>query len=148
MKKFIKLFLRIALATGFLSAVADRWGLWSAKNSAWGSWDKFEEYTAVLNPWFNEGMVSMAAAAATGAEVVLGLFLLLGLKTERTAIVSGVLLLIFGLSMTYSLGIKAPLDYSVFTASASAFALSTMKEKYLELDIIINRKDLNKIDLR
>ena len=36
--------------------------------------------------------------------------------------------------MTFSTGIKGAFDFSVFTASAGAFALSLMKEKYLELD--------------
>jgi len=43
--------------------------------------------------------------------------------------------------MTFSTGIKAPLDYSVFTASVGAFALSIMREKYLELDVFLYRSD-------
>ena len=39
--------------------------------------------------------------------------------------------------MTFSTGIKGALDFSVFTASAGAFALSLMKEKYMELDSLI-----------
>jgi hypothetical protein len=39
--------------------------------------------------------------------------------------------------MTFSTGIKGPFDYSVFSASAAAFALSLLKEKYLELDNVI-----------
>ena len=47
-------FLRVALAAGFLSAVADRFGLWGsagAPHVAWGSWQPFVEYVAQLN-WF------------------------------------------------------------------------------------------------
>src|ERR1044071_4265663 len=47
-------FLRIALAAGFLSAVADRFGLWGpagAANVAWGAWQAFVDYVAKLN-WF------------------------------------------------------------------------------------------------
>jgi thiosulfate dehydrogenase (quinone) large subunit len=33
--KIIKLFLRISIAAGFLSAVADRFGFWSKEVSAW-----------------------------------------------------------------------------------------------------------------
>ncbi len=39
-------FLRIALAISFLSAVADRFGLWGspgAANVAWGDWPTFVE---------------------------------------------------------------------------------------------------------
>jgi thiosulfate dehydrogenase (quinone) large subunit len=46
--------------------------------------------------------------------------------------------------MTFSRGIKAPLDYSVFTASAAAFALSLIKEKFLELDSLIEANKLPK----
>jgi len=35
--------------------------------------------------------------------------------------------------MTFSTGIKSAFDYSVFTASAAAFALSLLKTKFLEL---------------
>jgi len=47
-------FLRLALAAGFLSAVADRFGMWGppgAPNVAWGTWQPFVEYVAKLN-WF------------------------------------------------------------------------------------------------
>jgi hypothetical protein len=63
----------------------------------------------------------------------LGIFLIAGIKTKLTAQFSGVLLFLFGLAMAYSYGIKAPLDYSVFAASAAAFSLSTMKNKFLEI---------------
>lgn len=53
---------------------------------------------------------------------------------------SGYLLLIFALSMSSSTGIKGALDYSVFTAAGAAFALSSIKEKYFELDLVIKNK--------
>ena len=49
------------------------------------------------------------------------------------------LLLIFALSMTFSTGIKGAFDFSVFTASAGAFALSQIKVKHWELDNLIHR---------
>ena len=45
-------FLRIALAAGFLSAVADRFGLWGPPGTpgvAWGNWSEFLDYVAALN---------------------------------------------------------------------------------------------------
>mgnify|MGYP003720871445 CR=1 FL=1 len=39
--KIIKLFLRLAISIGFLSAVADRFGLWNKDVSVWGNWDNF-----------------------------------------------------------------------------------------------------------
>ena len=57
----------------------------------------------------------------------------MGFRTSLFAKLSGVLLLLFALAMTYNLGIKTPLDFSVYVAAGAAFALSTMKEKYLEI---------------
>lgn len=136
MKRLVKIFLRLSIAAGFLSAVADRWGMWSVEYSAWGNWDSFLEYTHVLNPWFPESSIPFIAILATTAEFVFAVCLILGLKTELVAFLSGVLLLIFALSMSFSIGVKAPLDFSVYTASAAAFALSLIKDKYLEIDML------------
>ncbi|MGJ5640565.1 DoxX family protein [Formosa sp. S-31] len=130
-------FLRSALAFSFLSAVADRFGLWSKDLSTWGNWDNFLTYTQVINPWLPESLISAAGLIATTAEIVFTIFLIIGFKTELFAKLSGYLLLVFGLSMSFSTGVKGAFDYSVFTAAASAFALSTMKTKYLELNILI-----------
>ncbi|MGV8945518.1 MAG: DoxX family protein [Lutibacter sp.] len=138
-KNFIKIFLRIAISIGFLSAVADRFGMWNSKVSAWGNWDNFLQYTEIINPWFPNAMIPAIGIIATSAEILFALCLLIGFKTELFAKLSGLLLLVFALSMTFSIGIKGALDYSVFTASAGAFALSTMKEKYLELDKLFTK---------
>lgn len=137
MERGIKLFLRFALAAGFLSAVADRFGMWSKEFSVWGNWNNFLDYTRVINPWLPDSFIPAIGTLATAAEILFAIFLLAGFKTELTAKVSGVLLLLFGLSMTFSTGIKGALDYSVFSASAAAFALSLMKDKYLELDLVV-----------
>lgn len=117
---------RVALAAGFLSAVGDRVGLWGASGSpgvAWGDWEHFVTYTGRLN-WFVAGsLVSTVAVAATVAEVTLALLLLTGYRLRWTAYASAVLLLLFGVAMTVALGVKSPLDYSVFAAAAAAFLL-------------------------
>lgn len=136
----VKVFLRIAISVGFLSAVADRFGFWPNKVSAWGNWNNFLEYTELINPWFPNSMITALGIMATLAEIIFALCLLIGFKTELFAKLSGFLLLIFGLSMTFSIGVKGALDYSVFIASAGAFALSTIKNKYLELDMLILRQ--------
>jgi uncharacterized membrane protein YphA (DoxX/SURF4 family) len=135
--KLIKLFLRLAISAGFLSAVADRFGWWSKEISAWGNWENFVAYTQTINPWMPTAVIPTLAIIATVAEIIFALFLIIGFKTELFAKLSGYLLLIFGLSMAFSVGIKAPLDYSVFGASAGAFALGLMKEKYLEVDSLL-----------
>ena len=53
-KKIIKIFLRLGIGVGFLSAVADRFGLWPAEVSAWGNWENFLAYTQLINPIIQE----------------------------------------------------------------------------------------------
>ena len=139
-EKIIKLFLRFGIGIGFLSAVADRFGLWPAEISAWGNWESFLEYTKLINPIIPESLIPVFGAIATGAEILFGIFLIIGFKTELVAKLSGFLMLIFALSIAFSTGIKGVFDYSVFAASAGAFALSTMREKYLELDLLFLKK--------
>jgi len=136
----IKIFLRVSLAASFLSAVADRLGLWSKEVSAWGNWEAFLNYTAVINPWMPAGLIPALGFVASAAEVLFGVCLLAGFKTELVARLSGALLLLFAISMTLATGIKGPLDYSVFTAAAGAFALSTLTSKYLEVDVYFSGK--------
>src|SRR5688572_18395395 len=138
-KKINKLFLRLAIGTAFLSAVADRFGWWDEKVAVWGNWGSFLEYTQLINPWVSDSLISTLGIIATAAEIVFGIFLIIGFKTEFFARLSGILLLIFALSMSLSTGLKGAFDYSVFTASAGAFALSLMKEKYLELDNLMSK---------
>ncbi len=143
--KIIKLFLRLAISFGFLSAVADRFGIWNKEVSVWGNWENFLKYTQLINPWIPESLIPLIGIIATAVEIIFAVFLIIGFKTELFAKLSGFLILIFALSMTFSTGIKGAFDFSVFSASAGAFALSLIKEKYLELDsLIFKSKNLTK----
>lgn len=124
--KVSQLFLRFALAITMLSAVADRLGFWG-KNSTWGNWENFEKYTAELTFFLPSMLSTFSAYAATFLEIILPLFLIVGFKIKYSAMATGILLLVFALSMSISLGIKAPLDYSVWVGSAAAFLLATEK---------------------
>ena len=120
------LFLRIALAIGFLSAVADRFGLWGPPGSpgvAWGDLTRFNAYVAKLNWFMPARLIPVVGWASTVAETGLALALLIGWKLRWVSLGSALLLLSFGATMTVSLGPKAPLDFSVFTAAAAAFLL-------------------------
>jgi thiosulfate dehydrogenase (quinone) large subunit len=128
-QKITEWFLRIALSAGFLSAVADRFGLWDKKVAAWGNWDSYITYTHTLIPFLSDSMVQFAGIAGTFLEVLFGIGLLTNYKTPLFAKGSGVLLLLFALAMTFSNSIKGPLDYSVFTASAAAFSLSVISSQ-------------------
>jgi uncharacterized membrane protein YphA (DoxX/SURF4 family) len=137
--KIVKLFLRFGIGAGFLSAVADRFGLWPAEVSAWGNWESFLDYTQVINPLIPEALIPVFGVVATGAELLFGVCLLVGFKTELVAKLSGFLMLIFALAIAFSTGIKGVFDYSVFAASAGAFGLSIMKDKYFELDLFLSK---------
>ena len=119
-------FLRLALGISFLSAVADRFGLWGVygqPNVAWGNYARF---------------VALAIIA-TAAEALFGLLLILGWKTRTTALLSGVLLNTFALTMTMALGVKAPLDLSVFSAAGGALLLATSANFPFSLDELVRR---------
>ena len=64
-----------------------------------------------------EGTITTLAIVSTCAETILGVLLVLGWQTRTAALLSGVLLLLFAVTMAGALGIKAPLDFSVFSAS-------------------------------
>jgi hypothetical protein len=78
--KLVKLFLRLSIGVGFLSAVADRFGLWSKDVAVWGNWDNFLRYTRTLNPVIPPSWIPFIGWASTLLEIVLGICLLIGLK--------------------------------------------------------------------
>ena len=117
------LLLRLALASAFLSAVASRLSLWGKKSSGWSN---FLDYTAQVNSFLPRSFIPTIAVASTLVETVLAILLLVGFKTTYAAFGAALLTLLFAFAMTYSFGIKEPLDYSVFAFSAGAFLLATM----------------------
>lgn len=114
---------RVALGAAFLSGIASRFGLWGA-NEGYGSFDNFVRYTAEVNSFMPPSTIPFLAWAATIAELVLGVALVLGIRPRAVALGSALLLALFGTAMAISLGIKSPLDYSVFSASAGALLLA------------------------
>src|SRR5213076_2248190 len=96
--EIVRLFARFALGASFLSAVADRFGLWGpygAKNVSWGNFAHFVEYTVAVT--------------------LFGILLIAGFKIRMASVLSGLLLLSFAIGMVTGLGIKTPFDYSVFS---------------------------------
>jgi hypothetical protein len=69
---------RTALGAAFLSAVADRFGLWG-KYGGWGNFANFTHYTAQVNSFMPAFIIPFLAWAATAAELLLGIGLILGL---------------------------------------------------------------------
>jgi len=115
--------LSLALGAAFLSAVASRFGLWDGR--PWSeAFRAFVAYTGEVNAFMPAATIPVLAWAATGAETTLGLALVLGLRAPWVALSSAGLLALFGTAMALSLGVKSPLDYSVFSASAGAWLLA------------------------
>ena len=134
---FSSVFLRFALGLSFLSAVADRFGLWGQlgqPNVAWGMFSRFVEYTGRLNPYLPPRMALALAVISTGAEILFGFLLLVGWHTRTAALLSGILLVAFGLAMALELGVKAPLDLSVFSAAGGALLLAGCERFPVSLD--------------
>jgi uncharacterized membrane protein YphA (DoxX/SURF4 family) len=134
------LFVRLALGISFLSAVADRfggWGVYGQPHVAWGNFPRFTAYTGTLLWFMPAALFPLLAWIASVAETVLGLALVLGLFTRIAALLSGILLLLFALAMTFALGLKAPLDFSVFSASGGAFLLAAFGRYPWSLDKLL-----------
>jgi uncharacterized membrane protein YphA (DoxX/SURF4 family) len=137
LRAFSSVFLRIALGLSFLSAVADRFGWWGAfgePNVAWGNFGRFVAYTGQLNWFLPKATFPTVAIAATCAETLLGILLILGWWTRVAALLSGGMLLLFATTMTAALGIKAPLTFGVFSAIGGAFLLASSAEFPFSID--------------
>src|SRR5262249_39758266 len=122
------LYVRIALGFAFLSPVADRFGLWG-NHASWGDFANFSRYVAQVNSFMPAFTIPFLAWAATAAETILGLLVILGIAPRWAAVGSAVLLFLFGMAMTISFGIKKPLDYSVFSASAGALLFALFQDR-------------------
>jgi len=118
------LYLRLALGVSFLSGIADRFGLYKGRNVGYGNFAGFVQYTAKVNSFMPASMIPFLAWAATLAEFSFGVALVIGLWLRWAALGSCLLLILFGSAMAISFGIKSPLDYSVFSASAGALVLA------------------------
>jgi uncharacterized membrane protein YphA (DoxX/SURF4 family) len=131
------LWARLALGLGFLTAVMDRFGLLGPRGQhgvVWGDFAHFSTAVARLNWFLPSSLIPLVAWTATILEAAFGLFLVVGLRTRAIAGCSGVLLLLFALAMTFSIGPKSAVDYSVWSASSAAFLLMLYPASALSLD--------------
>lgn len=141
--EIVRLFARLALGASFLSAVADRFGLWGpygAKNVSWGDFAHFVRYTGAVMSLLPSSLMVSFAWVATVAETLCGVLLIAGFKIRVASVLSGLLLLSFAVGMATGLGIKTPFDYSVFSAAAAAFLLAFCEPDRFTLDKLMNRR--------
>src|SRR5262249_41481257 len=141
--KYDTIYLRLALAAGFLAGVTDRFGLWGppgTKNVAWGDFDHFLAYTGTLNPELPAAWIPALGWLVTLAAIALGLALLIGFHAREAAFLSGFLLLAFAVGMIIGTGVKSPLNASVFAASAGALVLARAREYPWSVDRLWPRR--------
>ncbi len=127
------LYARVALGAAFLSGIADRFGLYRGRNVGYGDFAGFERYTAQVNSFMPAATIPFLAWAATAAEFFLGVALIIGIWPRWVALGSAFLLVLFGVAMAISFGIKSPMDYSVFSASACAVLLALYQGRKSEV---------------
>jgi putative oxidoreductase len=123
LERWARMYARVALGAAFLSAVAARFGMWGSQ-SGWKNFGDFQAYTAQVNSFMPAATIPFLAWAATAAETSIGILLIVGLWPRRTAFAAAALLATFATAMAVSFGIKSPLDYSVYSASAAALLLA------------------------
>jgi putative oxidoreductase len=121
--RWAPVYTRVALGAAFLSGIADRFGWWGGA-TGYGNYAGFVKYTGLVNAFMPAFTIPFLAAAATVFELAFGVLLIAGLWKRWVALGSAALLAMFGTAMAISLGLKSPLDYSVFSASGAALLLA------------------------
>jgi hypothetical protein len=118
----------VLVAVEFGGAVADRFGAWGppgAPGVFWGSWPAFVGYTARLLPGAGHDVVVVAAAAATAAEVALGVLLLSGWQRRWVGKATAGLLVVYLVAMSLTVGADAVATFGVPVLVGGALLVST-----------------------
>ena len=123
LRQFGIVYARLALGAAFLSAVASRFGVWD-RHLDMKHFAAFIQYTAEVNSFMPASAIPFLAWIATVAETSLGIALIAGIWPHRVAFAAAILLAIFGTAMAIYFGLKSPMDYSVFSASAAALLVA------------------------
>jgi putative oxidoreductase len=122
---------RLALAATYISAYSSRINLFSGHPDGW---ERFLKYASDVNSYAPESVKLFLAITATILEIAISILLIGGFQTKKAAIASGILTFLFAMAMTYSFGVKEPLDYGVFVNFTAAFLLATMPEHIISID--------------
>jgi len=139
---FPQFFLRLALGAGFLLPVMDRLGLFGANGTpgvTWGDWPHFVDYTHTLMPFLSKSVAGLLGGAATLAEIVFGICLILGFQTKLMAAGAAVLTCTFAIFMMISLGISAPFDYPVFVFTGGGLVLAGLDYFQWSIDSLLRK---------
>jgi putative oxidoreductase len=126
-----RIILRLFLSAAFLSAIADRFGVYGPHGAAgvsWGDWSNFLEFVGVLIKIAPHAFLPAIGVIETIIEIALGIALLLGVYPRIVAWLSAALLASFAVSMSIALGIPTTLGYGVFTAVGAALLLGAVEK--------------------
>ncbi|WP_242660503.1 hypothetical protein [Mycobacterium kubicae] len=127
--RVVRIALRWSLAAAFLSAVADRFGWWKPfGQGSWGSMGAFADYAGQLVPFASGWLLTVIVWAVTAIETCLGILLLTGWWPAHVGAAACLVLTVFGTAMAISLGVEAPLSYSVFSAASAAAAYAVLAQ--------------------
>ena len=129
-RSLVSLLLRLALALGLLAAVGARFGIIGAP----AGFDALTYWTSRLWGLAPASIVPVLGWVVTVVELVLGLLLLLGLRTRHAALATGVLFLAVAVAMSLRSGLEAPFHAAIFLTAGAAFALQAMGAGRLALD--------------
>ena len=135
--RWLTVVVRLVMATEFLLAVADRFGILGPAGSAgtsWGDFTHFVAYTRTMTTFLPAGLASPLALLATIAEITLGVALLLGVRLRLAALGSAVLLGVYAVCMIITLPPEQQFHYTVFVLAASMLTLATVDGPPLTLD--------------
>lgn len=141
-QKIAQFFLRLSIGVAYFIFGTDRLGLWGKygeKNVSWGDWQHFMIRAEEIMNFLPHSLVEPFAVIATAAEISFGVLLIIGFKTRLSALGSGILALLFAISMTISGGFLSPLGYGVFAISAASFLLYTIESYDFSIDKLLRK---------
>jgi uncharacterized membrane protein YphA (DoxX/SURF4 family) len=124
----------VLLALVFGGAVADRFGMLGrpgAPGVSWGSWSEFVDDTQILLGGVAGPVVSVAAATATGVEVLLAVALLSGCRRRWTGKAVAGLLAVYLVAMMSTVGLDEVARYSVPVLLGGALLVSATTARYV-----------------
>ncbi len=119
---------RFGLAASYLTAVTDRFGAWGKPGAVGVTWGDFQHFVARIetNPLVPASAAPIAAWIVTVLESMIGLSLLVGLRSRTMGLASGCLLLVIAVvTIAAPGGIHAVLASWMLAAAGASMLLAT-----------------------
>lgn len=104
-----------------------------------GNFENFTIYTGEVNSFVPAAFIPALAAIESLFEGVLGLTMLVGAFLRVTLPASSVLLFLFGIAMTLSLGITSQFAFAVFVLATGTWVLAILGASLASIDALMVR---------